>query len=920
LAVFKCCPTQVRPTSAGLRSGANRCALIVVSLLAQFTYFARADISPAQFSEVVIGGRPAIDDAGETWGAAWGDQDGDGDADLWLNKHQFTPTGLYINDGTGNFTNAVNAIVINAAAHYGDDTHGAAWADFDNDGDADLIEVSGAGTGKGATAPVIQNEWRNNLWVNDGGALTELGQVYGVDYPRARSRTPLWMDYDNDGKLDLVNGALKTQPEQYPSAVFRQNSAGFVDVTSVTGFTAGSCQSVMLSHLGPDGEPTVVCVDSANVRAIFDVSAVPFTDLRSIVGNAIFTASLCDLAIGDFNGDLKPDVFGGVRPPANSAAIRTGPNDDRIHAFLTPSPNESGISFMAPGDVELEFGYDTVRADIRLGAGGVAPPTNSDIGLRGPNLYPHRVRLTLSASNPNHVGMPAIRTAGVYIGFVAGHWEIRVKATKEVDLIARSVGISNPSAIGAVTLGQGNRSAPKLFLNQAGALLQRSSAQAFPGVPSESLQTYAASLVAGDFDNDMDLDVYVASSGRIANVPNMMFENQGNGTFTVVEAAGGAAGGLLGRSDTVTLVDFDQDGRLDLFVTQGQSPGPFSYEAQQQLFRNVGGAKNWVLLDLEGVGSNRDGVGAVVYATTPDSKIQMREQSNGVHRYSQDYQQVHFGLGANATVDVTVEWPSGVVDHFAGLPSNQVHHLVEGSEGGTEYVLAATDVTVDEGAGSADINLTLSPAPASGNAINVGYESLNGSAEAGSDFAATAGNLNFDVGQSQKVVTVSIVDDSADENTESFSLQFTSASTNSASATITLLDNDEPVGQPACGAPGYNKATESALFVWKECASNKWHVRATAGGRNLRYVGSLTSNPALSSLLGVSLESGDLLPSPNYKLTVSGSSQDGFDFVFPTGADVCLRLTEPSGIAVIAGSNRVSVGNAVRLPDFGPCG
>lgn len=915
----------LKSSSRGTASACGRAcfmgsAVVVSSLVLLFANAAFAAISPVQFSEVKVNGRPAVDGAGETWGAAWGDYDGDGDADLWLNMHAYTPTGLYINDGAGKFANAASIILMNGTDHYGDDTHGAAWADFDNDGDADLIEVSGAGTGKGATATVIQAEWRNNLWVNSVGALSELGQVYGVDYPRARSRTPLWMDYDGDGKLDLFNGALKTLPEHYPSAVYRQGPTGFVDVTALTGFTAGSCQSVMLSHLGPNREPAIVCVNSANVQAIFDVSAVPFRDLRSIVGNAIYTASLCDLAIGDFNGDLLPDVFGGVRPPSSSSAIRTGASNDRIHALLTPSPTESGISFAAPGDVELEFGYETVRADIRLGVGGIAPPSNSDSGIRGPNLYPHRIRLTLSAGNPNLAGIPAIRTSGIYIGLVAGRWEIRTKATKEVNLIARSVGISNPSAIGAVTLGQGSRSPPKLFLNQAGMLIQRSSAQAFPGVPIESLQTYAASLVTGDFDNDMDLDVYMASSGRIANVPNLMFENQGNGTFTVVEAAGGASGSPLGRSDTVTLVDFDQDGSLDLFVTQGQSPGPFAYESQQQLFRNRGIVGNWVLLDLEGVASNRDGVGAVVYATTPDGKIQMREQANGVHRYSQDFQQIHFGLGANDRVDVTVEWPSGAVDRFAGLPSNQIHHLVEGGEGGVEYVLTAENVAIDEAAGNASIGLAITPAPALGSTVNVNYESVNGSAQAGSDFGSTSGSLTFGAGQSFRSVSVTIVNDIAVEGTESFTLRFTGASTGSAVATITISDDDEPIVQPACGAPSYSKATESALFVWKDCESNYWHVRATAGGRKLTYRGSLTSNPGLTELAGFSMEAGDLLPLPDFKLVVSGSSQDGFDFRFPTGSNVCLRLTAPTGTSVVAGSNRLNMGNAIRLPDFGACG
>ncbi len=164
----------------------------------------------------------------------------------------------------------------------------------------------------------------------------------------------------------------------------------------------------------------------------------------------------------------------------------------------------------------------------------------------------------------------------------------------------------------------------------------------------------------------------------------------------------------------MTLVDYDQDGFLDLFVTQGNYPAPFSYAAEQQLFRNQGNANHWILINLEGVISNRDGVGAVVYASTPDGKIQLREQANGVHRYAQDYVQTHFGLGANTTVDLEVHWPSGIVDNFNDLAADQIHTLVEGTSGGG-YALSAGNVTVDEAAGTAVFIVNLSPAPGAGN-------------------------------------------------------------------------------------------------------------------------------------------------------------------------------------------------------------
>jgi hypothetical protein len=754
-------------------------------------------------------GRPVIDDPGETYGTAWGDWNGDGAPDVWLGKHQYTPTGFYRNNGDGTFTNVIDSAVVDATAHYGDDTHGVAWADFDNDGDDDLMEVSGGGAGEASGSPTITDEWRNNLFVNTGGLLIEDAEGYGVDYPRGRSRTPLWVDFNNDGALDFVDAVFRSTTEQYASAIFQQNATGFADVSLSTGFDAGSCHSAMLSHLGSLAAPALICVDTSRVTRIYDISATPFVDLRPVVGNAIFNAFLFDLAIGDFNGDLLPDVFGGTVPPNPSAAVRTGPANDRIHSFIASSTTERGFSFTAPGDVQLEFGWETARADVFLGANGVAPPTNSDVGWRGPNLYPHRIRMTLSAANASYTGMVANRTAGIYIGRVGGEWQVRViNAGGEVNLIALASGISAPTAIGGISLNQGGASAPALFLNQAGALVVSPTATAFLD-SATAIQTYARSVVTGDFDNDMDLDVYVGASGKVANVPNLLFDNQGNGTFRLVANGGGAAGSLLGRTDTVALVDYDQNGFLDLFVTQGKFPAPFSYVGEQQLFRNQGNSNHWALIDLEGVASNRDGVGAIIYATTPDGKVQMREQSNGVHRYVQDYVQTHFGLAGNTQVDVDVFWPSGTIDHFTGLPANQVHRLVEGS-------------------------------------------SLNNNA-------------------------------------------------------------------PTCGAPVYSRASETGVFIWNDCGSNRWHVRATAGGATVSYQGSLTANPALTDLIGFSIEASDRLPSPTYLLNVSGTTQDGFDFSVAAGGQACFSLTSPSNVPVLAGANRVAVGSSVTLPDFLPC-
>ena len=55
----------------------------------------------------------------------------------------------------------------------------------------------------------------------------------------------------------------------------------------------------------------------------------------------------------------------------------------------------------------------------------------------------------------------------------------------------------------------------------------------------------------------------------LAIFPNYLYENQGNGTFLQVSNAGGAAASSKGKGHSVTMADYDRDGYLDLFVTNG---------------------------------------------------------------------------------------------------------------------------------------------------------------------------------------------------------------------------------------------------------------------------------------------------------------------------------------------------------------
>jgi enediyne biosynthesis protein E4 len=72
---------------------------------------------------------------------------------------------------------------------------------------------------------------------------------------------------------------------------------------------------------------------------------------------------------------------------------------------------------------------------------------------------------------------------------------------------------------------------------------------------------YGMGVAVGDYDNDGYPDLYVTSYGK-----NILYHNNGDGTFTDVTAKAGVAAG--GWSVSAGFFDYDNDGKLDLFVTR----------------------------------------------------------------------------------------------------------------------------------------------------------------------------------------------------------------------------------------------------------------------------------------------------------------------------------------------------------------
>jgi hypothetical protein len=177
----------------------------------------------------------------------------------------------------------------------------------------------------------------------------------------------------------------------------------------------------------------------------------------------------------------------------------------------------------------------------------------------------------------------------------------------------------------------------------------------------------------GDYDNDGYLDLFVSNT---AGVNNCLYHNEGDGTFSKVTA--GAVVNDGGWCWGCAWADYDNDGDLDLFVANGgYSPSGESCF----LYRNDGGTNNWIHVRLVGTVSNRSAIGAKVRVkATIQGKTfwQLREISGGSGYCSQNDLRAHFGLGNATNVEVMrIEWPSGIVQELRDLPAKQILTVTE---------------------------------------------------------------------------------------------------------------------------------------------------------------------------------------------------------------------------------------------------
>jgi hypothetical protein len=464
----------------------------------------------ARYRFVDVASDVGVGQVTRTWGAAWVDFEGDGDPDVFLGRHWREP--LLLQGSAGAFDTLPTPPDLAGTEM---DRHQCAWGEANHDGDPDLFCTQGADRGQGRGP--------NQLLINKGGILEDQAARYGVTYARARGRSVNWVDYDVDGDLDAFFGS--TERRGYPMELFERGRYKF---------------------------------RKANVGLSKELS--------------VLASSWADW---DRDGDFDLLITQHRRAPT----------------------------------------------------------------LAFENVGGRRFR---------KVRLPAITgrswTAGSWGDFNADGWP-------DLQLVARDV--------------------VRIFRNVGGGLR--------PVFKARLREGRAGTWF--DVDNDGDLDSFVVQGAKgnfdlgrdgRTNARDLLLIRRRGGFDKVKRDS--FRGSLNGNGEVATAADYDRDGRVDIFVTNGLH----HWKGPLELLRNVSRAQNWAAVDIVGPNKNPLGYGAIVRWKTRDRVFERQLGDEVVFKGQSEVGYVHLGLGKSMSADVKIRWLRGPAS-CATVQAGTIVEIVKGA-------------------------------------------------------------------------------------------------------------------------------------------------------------------------------------------------------------------------------------------------
>ncbi len=480
-------------------------------------------------------------------GAAFLDYDQDGYVDLYITSgtwleglsegskpDQMPGNHLYRNRQDGTFEDVTKKAGVGGPWY----SMGVTVGDFNNDGYPDLY---------------ISNYGPNVLLKNNGnGSFTDVTKRSGVGGGQEFSVGAVWLDYDNDGFLDLYVGNYLNFDPEYKY------------------------------YYAPDGFPGPMAYDSQKDVLYHNKGDGTFEDVTESMGITDLDGRAMGVGAADYDMDGFMDIY-----VANDHTLNYLFHNDGGKRF-TDRGTMTGTAFSQAGEATVSMSVDF--ADF-----------NND-GL-----------LDMFVSDDTYCSLYKNDGNGVYSD------------------------ISYPSGL-------------------ATACAQ------FVG--------WSSSFV--DYDNDGDVDIY-KTNGALKHLyghEDQLLENVGGEKFVDVSLQRGEyfSKEYVGRGACIG--DYDNDGDMDVLIVNLNDHCRF-------LRNNKGNQNNWLILNLTGTSSNRDGIGARIKISS-GGREQIAQKKTTTGYLSQNDPRIHFGLAKNEMVDrIEINWPSGKVQVLENIKANQIIEIKE---------------------------------------------------------------------------------------------------------------------------------------------------------------------------------------------------------------------------------------------------
>ena len=507
--------------------------------------------------------------------------------------------------------------------------------------------------------------------------------VYGGEEKRyileANGSGAGFFDYDNDGDLDLyvVNGStfeMHRQGSSPGNVLFRNRADGtFAVQTDSAGVgDSGWGSGVTAGDYDNDGNQDLYVTNYGRNTLYRNSGKGHFADVTeaSRVGGDAYSASAAFLDY-DEDGDLDLYVTGYI--VFDVAGVPEDPYDDEPCIYLGGLRVYCGPQGMeGAADVLYRNEGDGLFTDV-TGESGIAA-ANSYYGLGVvPEDFDNDGHTDLFIANDETPNCLFRNNADGTFTDVADDYGVAHNADGEEES-GMGVDAADYDGDGDVDIYVSNffRETNTLYRNERPGWFVDATEAIGLAAPTLNRMGWGTRFL--DFDNDSDLDLFVANGHSYPQVDrvgtttyaqaNQLFANDGEGRFEEVSAQAGPGLAISKVSRGACSGDYDRDGDVDIFVV--------NLNDTPTLLRNDGGDDNhWLTVRTVGTRDNRDGKGTRILLKI-DSQVQWRTVNGASSYLSHNEAQVHFGMGRHRRGDVEVIWLDGTRHTYRDVAANTV--------------------------------------------------------------------------------------------------------------------------------------------------------------------------------------------------------------------------------------------------------